>query len=44
MFLTKVVEKIKAHILCTVRFSRKSYRLWANVENIVQENRPQMAV
>ena len=32
MFQTKVVEKIKTHILCPVTFSRKSYRLWDNVE------------
>ena len=31
MFQTKVVEKIKTHILCSVTFSRKSYRLWDNV-------------
>jgi len=33
MLQTKVVEKIKTHILCSVKFSfRKSYRLWENVE------------
>ena len=32
MFQTKVVEKIKTHILCSVIFFRKSYRLWNNVE------------
>jgi len=32
MFLTKVVEKIKTHILCSVTFSQKSFRLWGNVE------------
>ena len=32
MFRTKVVEKIKTHILCSVTFFRKSYRLWDNVE------------
>ena len=31
-FKTKVVDKIKTHILCTVTFFRKSYRLWDNVE------------
>jgi hypothetical protein len=30
MFQTKVVEKIKTHILCS--FSRKSRRLWDNVK------------
>jgi hypothetical protein len=29
---TKVVEKIKTHILCSVTFFRKSRRLWDNVE------------
>ena len=33
MFQTNVVEKIKTHILYSVTFSRKSYRLWDNVEN-----------
>jgi len=28
MFQTKVVEKIKTHILCSVTFFRKSCRLW----------------
>ena len=32
MFQTKVVEKIKTHILCSVTFSRKSCRLWDTVE------------
>ena len=32
MFQTKVVEKIKTHILYSVTFSRKSCRLWDNVE------------
>ena len=32
MFQTKVVEKIKTHILCSVTFFWKSYRLWDNVE------------
>jgi hypothetical protein len=32
MFQTKVVEKIKTHILCSVTFCpRKSCRLWDNV-------------
>ena len=33
MFQIKVVEKIRTHILCPVTFSRKSCRLWDNVEN-----------
>ena len=33
MFQTKVVEKIKTNILCSVTFFfRKSYRLWENAE------------
>ena len=32
MFQTKVVEKIKTHILCLVTFFLKSCRLWDNVE------------
>jgi hypothetical protein len=31
MFQTKVVEKDKTHILCSITFSRKSCRLWYNV-------------
>ena len=46
MFQAKVVEKIKTHILCSVTFSPKSYRLWDNVEkkNIVEQGRPQMTI
>jgi hypothetical protein len=32
MFQTKVVEKIKTHILCSATFFQKSCRLSANVE------------
>jgi len=32
MLQTKAVEKIKTHILCSIIFFRKSYRLWDNVE------------
>jgi hypothetical protein len=32
IFQRKVVEKIKAHILCSANFSRKLSRLWDNVE------------
>jgi len=32
MFQTKVVEKIKTHILCSVTFFWKLYHLWDNVE------------
>ena len=34
IFQAKIVEKIKTHIMCSITlfFSRKSYRLWHNVE------------
>jgi hypothetical protein len=32
MFSIKVVEKIKTHILCSITFFRKSWRLWDNIE------------
>jgi hypothetical protein len=32
MFRTKVVDKIKTHILCSVTFFQKSCHLWDNVE------------
>jgi hypothetical protein len=32
MFQSRVVEKIKTHILCLVTFSLKSCCLWDNVE------------
>jgi len=32
MFQTKVVEEVKTHILCSITFSRKSCRLWDNVD------------
>jgi hypothetical protein len=49
MFQTKVVEKIKTHILCSVTFSfffcfenRAVYEImW---KNTVQPDRPQMAI
>jgi len=34
MFQTKVVEKIKTHILFSVTIFRKSCRLWDNVEKL----------
>jgi len=33
MFHTKVVEKIKTHILYSITLFPKSYRLWDNVQN-----------
>jgi len=35
MFQTKVVQKIKTHILFSVTFSLKSCRLWENVGKIL---------
>jgi hypothetical protein len=32
VFQTKVPEKIKTHILCSITCFRKSFRLWDNVE------------
>jgi len=32
MFRTKVIEKIKKHILCSITIFRKSCLVWANVE------------
>jgi hypothetical protein len=32
MFQTNVIEKIVTHILCSITFFRKSYRLWDHVE------------
>ena len=38
MFQTKVVEKIKAHTLCSITFFfRKSCRLWDNVEKFCRD-------
>jgi hypothetical protein len=45
MFETEVVEKIKTHILCSVRFFRKLCRFCDNVKkNIVKPDRPQMTI
>jgi len=43
MFQTKVVEKIKPHILCsaTVFFFAVCEKMW---KNMVQPDRPQMAI
>jgi len=32
IFQTKFVDKVKTRILCSITFSRISYRLWDNVE------------
>jgi len=44
MFQTEVVEKIKTHIMCSITFFQKSYCLWRNMENMVNPDRPEMAV
>ena len=44
MFLIKVAEKTKTHILYSVAFFRKSCRLLDNVENVVEPETPQMAI
>ena len=44
MFQTKVIEKIKTHILCSVTFFRKSCRYEIMWKNIVERDRPQMTV
>ena len=46
MFQTKVVEKIKTHVLCSVTFfPRKSCRLWDNANKyIVEAERPQVTI
>ena len=44
MFLTKVVEKIKTHILCSITVFQKSCNLWDNWKNIVEPGRPQMTI
>jgi hypothetical protein len=35
----KIVEKIKAHILYSITFFDKSYRLWDNVEKRSKQGR-----
>ena len=44
MFRTKVVEKIKTHILCSITYFQKLRCLWDKVENIAQPDRPQMKI
>jgi len=41
---TKVVEKIKTHILCSITFFRKSCRWWDMWKNTAQPGRPQMTM
>jgi len=44
MFQTKIVDRIKTHILCSVSYFRKPCRLWCNVEEMVEPGRPKMAI
>ena len=44
MFQTKVVEKIKTHILCSVTFIRKSCVCEIMWKNMVERGRPQMTI
>jgi hypothetical protein len=42
---TKVVEKIKTHILCSVTFLSENLTVYETMwENIVQRGRPQMTI
>jgi hypothetical protein len=42
---TKVVEKIKTHIFCSITFSPKMAPLWDNVkENAVEPDRSQITI
>jgi len=40
MFQTKVVEKIKTHILCLTTVFRKPCHLWDNVEKYCRVGKP----
>jgi hypothetical protein len=44
MFQTKVVDKIKKHILCSLTFFLKNPAIFERFKNIVQSDRPQMTV
>ena len=44
IFQTKVVQKLKTHILCSITFFLKLCRLWYNVENAADRGRPQKAI
>jgi len=40
MFQTKVVEKIKTHILCSITYFFKLCHLWDSVEKYYKVSRP----
>jgi hypothetical protein len=44
MFHTKVVQKIKTHILCSVTFFFENRTVYGIMENIVERGRPEMAI
>jgi hypothetical protein len=44
MFQTRVAEKFKTDILCSIFFSRKACCLKANVENNVELNRSELPI
>jgi hypothetical protein len=44
IFQTKVIEKIKIHIFCSVTFFSKVVRLWENVEKYYRGGKPQMTI
>jgi len=44
MFQTKVVEKIKPHILCSATFSKNLAVYETMWKNIVERDRPQMTI
>jgi hypothetical protein len=44
MFQTKVVEKIKKHILCSVAFSKNRAVYEIMWKNMVEPDGPQMAI
>ena len=41
VFQKKVVEKIKTHVLCSIMFSWKTYRLWDDVAKYGRPDKPQ---
>ena len=45
MFLTKVVEKIKTHILCSITFFSENCAIYEIMwKNMVESDRPQMTI
>jgi len=45
VFQTKVVQKMKTHILCSITHFRKSCRFWDNVEKYdIESDKPRMTI